>query len=165
MKIIIKKTHPKKSGFFLFYDIFINKINNMKKVIRLTESDLMRIVKRVISEKLEGGQDFDHYNQIVVPMMTKYGFKRTIEGNGYGSGYFSYPNHNDGVNLFYDNKNGKYVVYMAPNKNLKEFKFVAGTESEARKIATDAANYAMSLKKSYERNKYNTPTVRGTSVR
>ena len=28
----------------------------MKKVIRLTESDLMRIVKRVISEQLEGNQ-------------------------------------------------------------------------------------------------------------
>jgi len=33
----------------LFYDIFINK-NIMKKVMRLTESDISRIVKRVIEE-------------------------------------------------------------------------------------------------------------------
>lgn len=36
---------------FSFNDIFINKIKNMKKVVRLTESDLVRIVKRVISEQ------------------------------------------------------------------------------------------------------------------
>jgi hypothetical protein len=34
------------SGVFLFYKVFIN----MKKVIKLTESDLTRIVKRVIKE-------------------------------------------------------------------------------------------------------------------
>ena len=39
---------------FFFYNIFINKIKFMKKVIRLTESDLMRIVKRVISEQSLG---------------------------------------------------------------------------------------------------------------
>ena len=41
-------------GFFV-YGIFINK-NIMKKVIKLTESDLIRIVKRVISEQ---GQSVD----------------------------------------------------------------------------------------------------------
>jgi hypothetical protein len=34
-----------------FINIFINKINIMKKIIRLTESDLARIVKRVIKEE------------------------------------------------------------------------------------------------------------------
>jgi hypothetical protein len=42
--------NPQNYGGFLFYDIFIYKINNMKKIVRLTESDLMRIVKRVIKE-------------------------------------------------------------------------------------------------------------------
>ncbi len=37
---------------FLIYNIFINK-NIMKKVIRLTESDLTRIVRRVIMEQSE----------------------------------------------------------------------------------------------------------------
>lgn len=41
--------------FFFIKHIFINKIENMKKVIRLTESDLARIVKRVISEQVPGG--------------------------------------------------------------------------------------------------------------
>jgi hypothetical protein len=36
--------------FFLFYGIFINK-NIMKKIIRLTENDLTRIVKRVMMEQ------------------------------------------------------------------------------------------------------------------
>jgi hypothetical protein len=42
--------NPQNYGGFLFYDIFIYKLKNMKKIVRLTESDLMRIVKRVIKE-------------------------------------------------------------------------------------------------------------------
>jgi hypothetical protein len=38
---------------FLFGNIFINKIKIMRKVVRLTESDLVRIVKRVINEQDE----------------------------------------------------------------------------------------------------------------
>ena len=40
---------------FLFYDIFIV----MKKIIKLTESDLARIVKRVIKENEEIKEDVD----------------------------------------------------------------------------------------------------------
>ena len=36
---------------FLFYDIFITKEYIMKKTIRLTESDLTRIVKSVLNER------------------------------------------------------------------------------------------------------------------
>ena len=39
------------SGVFLFYNIFIIKEYIMKKIIRLTEKDLTRIVKRVIEEQ------------------------------------------------------------------------------------------------------------------
>ena len=50
MKNINKKIKPSRyGGFFYATNIFINK-NNMKKIIRLTESDLKRIVKRVIKE-------------------------------------------------------------------------------------------------------------------
>ena len=47
-------------GFFLFYEVFTNKEIIMKKIIKLTESDLTRIVKRVIMEsssKIELFQD------------------------------------------------------------------------------------------------------------
>jgi hypothetical protein len=43
--------------FFWFCDIFINKII-MKKVIRLTERDLTRIVKRVVNE-MDGDSDYE----------------------------------------------------------------------------------------------------------
>jgi hypothetical protein len=38
-------------GFFLVIDIYIELKNIMKKVIRMTESDLTRLVKRVIKEQ------------------------------------------------------------------------------------------------------------------
>ena len=41
-------------GFFFFDYIYIKTKNNMKKTIRLTENDLMRLVKRVIKENKEG---------------------------------------------------------------------------------------------------------------
>jgi hypothetical protein len=48
-----------KGGVFYLNDIFIYKNNIMKKTIRLTESDLMRIVKRTIREMEEYTPDFD----------------------------------------------------------------------------------------------------------
>jgi hypothetical protein len=47
-KIYKKKITP--APFFWKYDIFIIKNIIMKKIVRLTESDLMRLVKRVIKE-------------------------------------------------------------------------------------------------------------------
>jgi c-di-AMP phosphodiesterase-like protein len=40
-------------GFFIIYDIY-SKRNIMKKIIRLTEDDLTRIVEKVISEQTSG---------------------------------------------------------------------------------------------------------------
>jgi hypothetical protein len=37
-------------GFFIF-EVFINKLNIMSRIIKLTERDLIRIVKRVINEQ------------------------------------------------------------------------------------------------------------------
>jgi len=40
-------------GFFLFNKVFINKNNNMKKVVRLTESELVRMVRKIVKENEE----------------------------------------------------------------------------------------------------------------
>jgi hypothetical protein len=52
--LVISKTPPKKRGF-LFHLIFID----MKKIVKLTENDLNRIVKKVLNEneKVYGHQD------------------------------------------------------------------------------------------------------------
>ena len=51
--ILLYTTPPHLWGF-LFYNIFIS----MKRIIRLTESDLTRIVKRTIMEMEEDGEKF-----------------------------------------------------------------------------------------------------------
>jgi hypothetical protein len=43
----------------LFYEVFITKELHMKRIIRLTESDLTRIVRRVIKESLDGEYNYD----------------------------------------------------------------------------------------------------------
>ena len=105
----------------------------------------------------ESGQDFDHFNKIVVPKMKAAGFKRVEEPaqpgtSSYGTGYFCYPDHNTGVNLFLNTSlysPWKYVVYEKGNKNLKEFGWKIGTDAEVKKAALDAVNYAISLKEKY----------------
>ena len=57
----------------------------MKKIVRLTEADLTRLVKKVIEEQEAGGykegpgekwkSEFDHYNNIVKPQLLAAGFK------------------------------------------------------------------------------------------
>jgi hypothetical protein len=97
-------------------------------------------------------EEFDHFNKLVVPKMKSAGFKRQIDPNvdktSYGAGYFYYPDHSTGVNLFLDKPfsgGWKYVVYMAPNKDVKEFKWnLNGPTTE--KCANDAVAYAISLK-------------------
>ena len=130
----------------------------MKKVIRLTESDLVRIVKRVISEQT---QDFDHFGKIVYPQMKQNGFKFVDESKGstlkwckYANGicckYFCYPDHNTGVNLFLDCKDGgwEYVVYYGNNKDMKRFP-IGGNDSSTKSASQDAVTYALNLKNRY----------------
>jgi hypothetical protein len=105
----------------------------------------------------ESGQDFDHFNKIVVPEMAKAGFKRVNEPaqhgqSTYGTGYFCYPDHQNGVNLFLSTSlysPWKYVVYDNGNQNVKEFGWKTGTDSEVKKAALDAVNYAKYLKKNH----------------
>jgi hypothetical protein len=53
----------------------------MKKVVRLTESDLARIVKRVLREQMEGGPDYGdpktHFDTVEKALIPK-GFKKTV---------------------------------------------------------------------------------------
>ena len=92
----------------------------------------------------EGG-DYDHFGLMVKPQLIKAGFKYIDEPvqagmSSYGKGYFAYPDHNTGVNLFLKSDlNGpwKYVVYYGGNKGLKEFDVDS---------AKQAISYAISLK-------------------
>jgi hypothetical protein len=55
----------------MIVSIFINK-NNMKKIIRLTESDLTRIVRRVINEQSENNK----LSEDAIYYLNKYNYKR-----------------------------------------------------------------------------------------
>jgi hypothetical protein len=54
--------NPLTEWVFLFFVIFINKNIIMKKIVRITESDLQRIVKRVIKENevMDNYGDFNY---------------------------------------------------------------------------------------------------------
>jgi len=127
----------------------------MKKTIRLTESDLIRIVKQVINEQ----KDIDHFGSIVSPQMKEAGFRLVDESkafslpqckyyNGNCCKYFCYPNHNNGVNLSLncEDSGWYYVVYYKGNQMVKEFRFKTGTNEEVKMAAQNAVNYAISLK-------------------
>ena len=132
----------------------------MSKIVRLTESDLIRLVKRVIQEQkspVEGRTpELDYWNKIIVPILTKEGFKLIDETKILGGQkcpyacckYFVYPNHNTGVNLMLDcggDPTGNpwtLKVYYQGNKGLKSFD-VSANSYQAAKNATD---YALALK-------------------
>jgi hypothetical protein len=104
----------------------------------------------------EGGGDFDHFGRIVKPLMDAAGFKWVPEKVSYGQplgyadGYYCFPNHNTGVNLFLQKSFSspwKYVVYFsAKGDDSKEFGWPKGTDAEVRAAAEAAANYAIALK-------------------
>ena len=106
----------------------------------------------------EAQQDLDHFNMIVMPKMKAAGFIRVNEPaqkgqSPYGTGYFCYPDHESGVNLFLSTSlyaPWKYVVYEKGNRNVREFGWETGTDAEVKKAALDAVNYAIALKRKYE---------------
>ena len=105
----------------------------MKKVIRLTESDLVRIVKRVVSEQDNEKMDLglSTFNTVIVPKLINAGFKQKPTNNQ----VISYV-HPKGVTFFYD-KNGKqYVVYFGSFTKRKSFRIDKDKE---------AVDYAFSL--------------------
>lgn len=128
-------------------------MENIKDFESFTSSDSVN----ESTTSMSGGGDFDHFGKIVKPMLDAAGFKWTPEKAqygrvaGYADGYYSYPNHEKGVNLFFDKPYSgpwKYVVYLGPDKMIKEFGWKTGSDAEVKKAATDAANYAIQLKTS-----------------
>ena len=128
----------------------------MKKVIRLTESDLIRIVRRVINEQEEGGfeegpgdpqtDELEHYIKIVKPQLLKAGFKDEYDKKLKQIGKenaLSYGGHN-GVNVLLDKMKGIYYVWVGNNKGMKEF--LLGP-NDPKVVANKVVQYALSLKR------------------
>ena len=130
----------------------------MKKIVRLTESDLVHLVNRVIKEQQkESGDygDFDYYGKIVVPQMKQAGFKMVDDGKLMGKEkcpyycckYFCYPDHSNGINLSLqcgdgnDPYNGAWeiTVWYKGNKGIKNF-------TPGKQGAQQAVDYAIKLK-------------------
>jgi hypothetical protein len=136
----------------------------MKRIIRLTEQDLARIVRRVISEqpksevggdpkiKDEGGADRDWWKLDLAPKLKAAGFVSKTEPEVPGLNrpchykcctYMYKGNHNTGTNVFLvcgPKSSGvwKIKVYNKGNQNLKSF--------DAGKSGAEAAvKYALSL--------------------
>ena len=128
----------------------------MKKIVRLTEADLARMVKQVLSEQEIGGfkegpgekltPELKHYNTIVKPQLLKAGFKDSYDKVmvPYGTeNSMVYGNHNTGVNVVWDRKKGVYSVYAGNNKGLKTFQL---GPNDPRLVANKVVQYALSLK-------------------
>jgi hypothetical protein len=84
----------------------------MKRIIRLTESDLARIVRRVINEEMEGGTHSPMYH--LAQALTPFGFEKL---NNYSSvlgpdGVFN------GLSKG-DDSNGVYIYYSSSSKNIE----------------------------------------------
>jgi len=130
----------------------------MRKVIRLTESDLSRIVKRIIMEQEdpenndERGQDSDYWGKIIEPKLKANGWTLKVDPNSYDTSKCPYKcctymykgNHNTGPNIFLDCGDDAYgewnlTVYTNNGQGLKKF----GTGDDA---ARKAVAYALTLK-------------------
>ena len=137
----------------------------MKKVIKLTESELIRLVKQIIKEQEEGGEDeggeeevgedSDYWGEIIKPALTKAGWKEVVDPNFYKSKgfevcpykcctYMYKGDHNSGPNIYLDcGKDPKsepwnITVYTKGNQQVKTF----GTGDDA---ARKAVKYALTL--------------------
>ena len=132
----------------------------MRKVVRLTEQDLIRLVNKVIKEQEVGGYkegpgekqtpELDHYNKIVKPQLLAAGFKDAYDKSleQYGtSNSLIYGNHNTGVNVLWNkSKTGpwSYIVWVGNNKGKKEFPL--GGNQDSKNVANNVVKYALSLK-------------------
>jgi len=131
----------------------------MKRIVRLTESDLARIVRRVINEEMEGksdpisregGKDRDWWSLDLAPKLKVAGFKTVTDPPQpnrpcyYKCCTYMYKGtHNGGTNVFLDCGEGstgiwEIGVYKKGNQDMK--KFPAGQEG-----ARQAVKYALSL--------------------
>jgi len=132
----------------------------MKRIIRLTEDELVKIVKRVIKEqdkggkdpvvKDEGGADRDWWTLDLTPKLKAAGFKTVVDPPQpnrpcyYKCCTYMYKGtHNGGTNVFLDCGEGsigdwEIVVYREGDQDMK--KFPTGQEG-----AKQAVKYALSL--------------------
>lgn len=127
----------------------------MKRIVRLTESDLARIVRRVIREEMEqenSGGDRDWWKLDLAPKLKAAGFVSKTDPEVPGLNrpcyykcctYMYKGSHEKGTNVFLDCGPGntgvwKIKVYNKGNQNLKSF--------DAGKSGAEAAvKYALSL--------------------
>jgi hypothetical protein len=79
----------------------------MKKIIRLTESDLTRIVRRVINEKEEGETSFD-FSQINNKLLSDF---FTVKND------FRYLNNHNGMEIYVLKRNGFSVMVAVKPSN------------------------------------------------
>jgi len=93
---------------FLFNYIFIIKRKKMKKIIKLTESDLVRIVKRVVKENILLKED----TQTVVSLTISVPYKKDANGNMVFD-----PNHQ--VKVFAPNNKGTQETSLENYTNIK----------------------------------------------
>ncbi len=132
----------------------------MKRIVRLTESDLARIVRRVLMEqpegkgdpivKDEGGTDRDWWTLDLAPKLKAAGFKTQVDPPQpnrpcyYKCCTYMYKgSHNSGTNVFLDCGEGstgvwEIVVYRKGDQDMK--RFPTGQEG-----AKQAVKYALSL--------------------
>jgi hypothetical protein len=155
----------------------------MRKIIRLTESDLTRLVNKVLNEQEIGGfkepqskegrgVEFDYWNKLIVPQLTQQGFKLVDESKAttykkcpYACcKYMYFNNHSTGVNLFLDcgddpSRNPWLLkVYYQGNKAVKSFNVAPNSQ----KASQDAIRYALQLKnKLYPANTVAQPQSNG----
>ena len=135
----------------------------MGRIIRLTEQDLARIVRRVINEKKgeggndeggndEGGADRDWWTLDLAPKLKAAGFVSKTDPEVPGLNrpcyykcctYMYKGNHNTGTNVFLDCGEGNtgtwlITVYNKGDQNLKTF----NADGDGAKLAV---KYALSL--------------------
>jgi hypothetical protein len=131
----------------------------MKKVIRLTESELTRLIKRVVSEQMEGdpdpitnenGGDKDWWSLVLKPKLKSAGFVEKVKPSQPNTpcyykccNYMFKGTHEQGTNVFLDcgNKGSgiwKLKVYNKGGQNMRSF--------DANENGADqAVKYALSL--------------------